>query len=400
MASFAGALLRLIFRGKPQEGRTSRMDEEQGVPNAPSTAGFGSAAVASTLGVNQNAIPHGHAHRRYLVSEDDPLTLYRLMVGISTSPYLGYSESSPIGTRPAANIGIYARVIHSEQKSKDRYKVFSILINACYFLQIVVAASLTAMGAAGVSHGAVTAFGAINTIIAGLLTFLKGSGLPARLKYYGNEWKKIREFIEQRERDFSRSNCTLDVFEIVATIDRMYNHTKQEIEMNTPDSYTSVTGGMRFRNGSNEKVGGIDVSKFEGLASKLNGTVQKLAVGLEGKAQDVTNRIHDHEKEISENVRGVQRTVVNRIDEKKESLDREASERTAQAAKALDDGKREVLGSKDQIEQAGTQAVRDASDTHRTVVGEMRAAASASMRGVADRLGHHHDSIQEGGEKK
>lgn len=61
------------------------------------------------------------------------------------------------------------------------------MINACYFLQIIVAAALTAMGAAGTSSQAITAFGAINTIIAGFLTFLKGSGLPGRLKYYGNE---------------------------------------------------------------------------------------------------------------------------------------------------------------------------------------------------------------------
>ncbi|OTA93508.1 hypothetical protein M434DRAFT_72995 [Hypoxylon sp. CO27-5] len=387
MASFASAVLRLIFKRKPQEGR---IDEEQVIPNA------GSTTIAPTLGSAPNALPH--SPRSYLVPEDDPLTLFRLMVGISTSPYLGYSESSPVGTRPAANIGIYSRVVHSEQKSKDRYKVFSILINACYFLQIVVAASLTAMGAAGVSHGAVTAFGAINTIIAGLLTFLKGSGLPARLKYYGNEWKKIREFIEQRERDFSRAGCTLDVYEVVATIDRMYNHTKQEIEMNTPDSYTSVTGNVRFRNGSDEKVGGIDVSKLEGLASRLkglDGTVEKLAAGIESKAHETAQRIHDHGKGLHEGVQEMGKATVGQVQETSAQVDREARERRAQAARAVDQGRIEVMDSKDRIEQAGTQVIRDAGETHRTAVGEMRAAASAQMRKVADKLGHHHDSEHE-----
>lgn len=215
MSSFTGAVLRLIFKRKPREGR---IDEEHAVQNGIPTVNPASTAMTSTIRSDTNVV----GHRSYRVAEDDPLMLFRLMVGISTSPYLGYSESSPIGTRPAANIGIYARVIHAEQKAKDSYKVYSILINACYFLQIVVAASLTAMGAAGVSHGAVTAFGAINTIIAGLLTFLKGSGLPGRFKYYSIEWKKIREFIEQRERDFSRARCTLDVYEVVAAIDRMW----------------------------------------------------------------------------------------------------------------------------------------------------------------------------------
>ncbi|KAI1142944.1 hypothetical protein F5Y05DRAFT_136957 [Hypoxylon sp. FL0543] len=391
MSSFVAAVLRLIFKRRPQEGRT---DEEQGGQNV------GPTNIAPTPGSASNALPHGH--RSYLVSDDDPLTLFRLMVGISTSPYLGYSESSPIGTRPAANIGIYSRVVHSEQKAKDRYKVFSILLNACYFLQIVVAASITAMGAAGVSHGAVTAFGAINTVIAGLLTFLKGSGLPGRLKYYGNEWKKLREFIEQRERDFSRAGCALNVYEVVETIDRMYNNTKREIEMNTPDSYTSVTGNVRFKNGSNEKIGGLDVSKLEGLASRLtglDGTVQKLAAGVESKTHEATQRIHDHGKGVQEGVREVGRATVSQVEETSAHIDREARERQEQAARAVTQGQREVIDSKDRIEQAGTQAVRDAGETHRTAVGEMRAAASAQMRSFADRLGHHHDSEHEGKER-
>lgn len=355
--------------------------------------------------MNANANVHApalpHEQRSYLVPEDDRLTLFRLMVGISTSPYLGYSESSPIGRRPAANIGIYARVVHSEQKSKDGYKVYSTLINACFFLQIVVAAALTAFGAAGVSHGAVTAFGAINTIIAGLLTFLKGSGLPARLKYYGNEWKKIREFIEQRERDFSRSGCTLDVYEVVATVDRMYNHTKREIEMNTPDGYTSVTASLgRFGHGSNEKIGGEHVSKLEGLASRLkglDGTVQKLAAGLDSKVQEVTHRVHHQGRETHEDTHGLGGAIEKEIDDGT----CEVQERAAQTARAIDKGKEEALDQTERIQQAGVQAVRDIGETHRTAMGEMRAVASAQMRKVTDKMPHlhHHDSRHDEGEK-
>ncbi|KAI1774087.1 hypothetical protein F4818DRAFT_92767 [Hypoxylon cercidicola] len=384
MVSFVSAALRLIFKRKPQEGH---IDEEHGhgVDNTPSMTGFGSNAMGSTLGGNTAYIPN---HRSYRVPEEDPLVLFRLMVGISTSPYLGYSQSSPVGTRPAANIGIYSRVVHAEQKAKDSFKVCSILINACYFLQIVVAASLTAMGAAGVSHGAVTAFGAINTIIAGLLTFLKGSGLPGRLKYYGNEWKKIREFIEQRERDFSRAGCTLNVFEVVATVDRMYNNTKQEIEMNTPDTYNSVAGNLRFKNGSSEKVAGVDVSKLDGL-------VQKLTSGLESKAQDMTHRLQEQGKEVGREVRGLHRTAVETFEDKTTDLNREVQERSAQAAQAVDESRRLAMDEKDRIEQAGVQAARDIDNTHRTAVGEMRSAASEQMRRVADRLGNHHDSRHE-----
>ncbi|OTB07516.1 hypothetical protein M426DRAFT_317825 [Hypoxylon sp. CI-4A] len=362
MASFTGALLRLVFKRRPQEGR---IDEEHGFPNASNGSATGHGP--NILGGGPNVL---HGHRSYRVTDDDPLALFRLMVGISTSQYLGYSESSPVGTRPAANIGIYTRVVHAEQKAKDRFKVFSIIINACYFLQIVVAASITAMGAAGVSHGAVTAFGAINTIIAGLLTFLKGSGLPARLKYYGNEWKKLREFIEQRERDFSRTGCTLDVYEVVATIDRMYSNTKQDIEMNTPDNYTSVTGNMLLRDG-------------------IEGTVGRMATGLENRAHNVSQRIQEHGRGIQEHVHGMGKAVIGEVEDHATSLDREAREHSAQVVRAVDEGQRGVIDSKDRIEQAGTQAVRDAGETHRT-----------AMQRFADNLhphdlGHHHDSKHE-----
>jgi hypothetical protein len=97
------------------------------------------------------------------------------------------------------------------------------------------------MGAANSNHVGITAFGAINTVIAGILTYLKGSGLPNRIRYYEHEWKRVREYIEQRERDFSRQDCRLDVNEVVSTIEAMYEQVKVDIQSNTPDNYISVS---------------------------------------------------------------------------------------------------------------------------------------------------------------
>ncbi|KAI0008549.1 hypothetical protein F4779DRAFT_438212 [Xylariaceae sp. FL0662B] len=384
MASLIEAIWRLAFRRKPREGR---MDEEH-ADNVAAGRGLGSNTIASTVG-HDSHFPPAQGHRSYQIPEDDSLTLFRLLLGINTSPYLGYSESSPVGTRPAANIGIYARVVHSERKAKDRFKVFSILINACYFLQIVVAASLTAMGAAGAGRGAVTAFGAINTVIAGLLTFLKGSGLPGRLKYYGNEWKKIREFIEQRERDFSRAGCTLDVFEVVRTVDKMYNDTKQEIEMNTPDSYTTITNAKRFAQDGETKIGGIDVSKIEGLASKLkglDGVVERLASGIEKKTEGVGHTILEHGRQVREGVRGFEEAVIRDIAGHKEQLGRETRERGAQATRAVDEGGVRVADEIEKIEQVGARTAKDLEESRNTAVDEVRSAAAAQMNKVAERL--------------
>ncbi|RYP54798.1 hypothetical protein DL768_000526 [Monosporascus sp. mg162] len=373
MASFMGSLMRLAFQRKARPGLAAPIDEESAV-NANKEPSRVSAAMSSDAGLAGMPLPRNG--RSYLIPTDDPLTMFRLMVGIVTSDQLGFTVSSPVGTRPAANIGIYARVVHSEQTAKDSFKVFSAVVNACYFLQIVVAAGLTAMSAGGARQGAITTFGAINTVIAGFLTFLKGSGLPGRLKYYGNEWKKIREYIEQRERDFAREGCTLDVYEVVKTIEKMYSNTKQDIEMNTPDSYTSIANQKQLAQGLDSRIGGIEVSKLEGIASKLkglDGTIDKLTGGVHKKAHDVTDDVHEREKEIEKEVRGAGKAVARDVEDHKARLghearqrqarlEQEARERQAQVSEAAAAGRQELGRAKDSAARTGHAIVDEATE--------------------------------------
>ncbi|PYH91321.1 hypothetical protein BO71DRAFT_486368 [Aspergillus ellipticus CBS 707.79] len=162
-----------------------------------------------------------------LVPPTDKLLVFRALTGIEPPPLLTHLQHI---RRIAPNIGIYTRVIRAEQTAATRYRFFSVLINVCLGIQIVVAAALTALGAASGPHSAVTAFGAINTIMAGVLTYLKGSGLPDRLKHYQNEWRNIREYVEQRERELCLGGCELDVFQEVQFIEYMYEGVKREIE--------------------------------------------------------------------------------------------------------------------------------------------------------------------------
>jgi hypothetical protein len=190
------------------------------------------------------------------------LNIFRHMVGIhSTKGFVPQTTSQKGHTsfladnshnnlhfdgRIAPNLGIYNRVCHREAQAKRGFKFATFFINGCLGVQIVVAAALTAMGAANSNHIGITAFGSINTVIAGILTYLKGSGLPNRIRYYEHEWKRVREYIEQRERDFSRQDCRLDVNEVVRAIEAMYEQVKADIQSNTPDNYISV-GDVRAR---------------------------------------------------------------------------------------------------------------------------------------------------------
>lgn len=162
-----------------------------------------------------------------LIPPNDKLLIFRALTGIDSVPAL---TSGGHLLRSAPNVGIYTRVIRNETKAARAYRIFNLLINTCLGIQIVVAAAVTAVGAASGPHSAVTAFGAINTIMAGILTYLRGSGLPDRLKGYQNKWKNIREYVEQREREFCLVGCTLDVQEEVFIVESMYQSIKSEME--------------------------------------------------------------------------------------------------------------------------------------------------------------------------
>lgn len=180
--------------------------------------------------------PHHHPDLHKLVPANNKLAVFRQLTGIDSVPALKLTE---ILGRPASNLGIYARTVRAEDRATLQYRIFSFLINACLGIQIIVAASLTALGAGNGPHRVVTGFGAINTIIAGFLTYLKGSGLPNRYKHQQNQWEKVREYIEQRERDFCLERCTLEVDEEIDIIERMYEDVRSEMESSMPDSYGS-----------------------------------------------------------------------------------------------------------------------------------------------------------------
>ena len=176
------------------------------------------------------------------VHVQDKLNTYRRVTGItSATEHKGEF-------RPASNLGIYARVVNNEKQALDAFKASSRLINSCLGLQLVVAAALTALGAGNGPHAVVTVFGAINTVIAGFLTYLKGSGLPNRHKFYASSWSKVREYMEQREREFERSDCVLDVEEVIKKVEDMYEEVRLDVEANEPEAYTS-TGQIKRNQG-------------------------------------------------------------------------------------------------------------------------------------------------------
>ena len=92
------------------------------------------------------------------------------------------------------------------------------------------------------SHIIITILGSINTVIAGLQTYLKGQGLPNRIQQYQFGLRKLREHIEDLERHFAQPGCKLDIDHEIKDILAMYRAVRQTEEDNKPDTYKAMGG--------------------------------------------------------------------------------------------------------------------------------------------------------------
>lgn len=220
------------------------------------------------------------------------------IVSSLTSSKRSSNTTAPMAvlSRPAPNIGIYQRVYANEQTYAKQFKIYSVIINGALGLQIMFAAALTALGAGNGSHKAVTVFGAANTVLAGLLTFLKGSGLPNRLKYYENSWSKVREYIEQRERDIASDVHRggfgwEEVAAEIAIIEKMYEDVRQDIEANTPESYVGMSNVMKNASSS---ANTINQSALTRGMSQLNSRLPTVQETTENVRTNVQDRIRSN----------------------------------------------------------------------------------------------------------
>jgi hypothetical protein len=296
------------------------------------------------------------------VAGEDKLATFRHLVGIQSSrasgPTHGGLPRLNFDGRAAPNLGMYNRVVRRERQAKRSYKFASVLINSCLGVQIVVAAALTALGAANSSHRAVTAFGAINTVIAGMLTYLKGSGLPNRIRYYENSWKRVREYIEQRERDFSRPDCNLDVYETVSIIESMYEEVKTDVQTNTPDSYISV-GDIRARGTASthpipklpsvNNAASAPTEKIKELELKYGPKVTEFFGGLVQKEEErlrhFASQLQEQKTEVARHGEQIEKgieTQRSRIVDLEKDVEKEAGERREHLAQIGRDIKDEI----------------------------------------------------------
>ncbi|KAK4199938.1 hypothetical protein QBC40DRAFT_76594 [Triangularia verruculosa] len=175
-------------------------------------------------------------------TNDENLVIFRRAVGInSTLPGSTDCRSLEEGRKSA--MGMYAAAMRAQRNKKLISRLVNLIVYASHFFQIIVGASLTALGPSAGEHAVlITVLGAVNTVIAGVLALLKGQGLPERLRHQVAEFRKLQDWIEQTEALLSVGVIGRDRKEVgllVQVAFKKYNAAKECEESTSQPEYNS-----------------------------------------------------------------------------------------------------------------------------------------------------------------
>lgn len=167
------------------------------------------------------------------------------------------------------NRGLYDRSLAQDTKNRVLYGMSTYVISFLYLLQILIAAALTGLSAyQQTSSVALTTLGAINTVLAGILAWLNGQGMPTRYRRARDQYREVVRAIEDTERTFAEidyivwdegTNPRPNAFLERDRLEQMYEDARQDQERNYPD----IQEGPNKAQMENEAEGMKDTIKAE-----------------------------------------------------------------------------------------------------------------------------------------
>lgn len=161
-----------------------------------------------------------------------------------------------------------------------------ISINLLYLVQILLAATFTALSAyEGAASVTLTVLGAINTVIAGILAWVKGRGMPNRFRKARDQYGAIVQSIEMTERMFAEyAQLTNPVNAEAASLDpraekdrleKMFEMARHDQQANYPDMYVERSDKAETIEKLEEVRSGVDRTKQD-LEAKVDALTREL----------------------------------------------------------------------------------------------------------------------------
>lgn len=128
------------------------------------------------------------------------LLIFRRAVGINSDKASTFTDSETLEKGRRRAVGVYKHVIEQQRRKRLVHHTLGIVLYISHFMQIIVAAVLTALGPNAKNYEVpITVLGAVNTVVAGVLALLKGSGVIERVSKDEVEFKKLQDWIEETE---------------------------------------------------------------------------------------------------------------------------------------------------------------------------------------------------------
>jgi hypothetical protein len=139
--------------------------------------------------------------------------------------------------------GLYKEVVRSRVISQYQFIISTLIFNISVILQVLLGATVTALGSQTQQHTAITVLAAANTVNAGLLALIHNSGLPDRFRNDWNEFDKVEMFLrELMETGIVKEGWDRD--QVIADCFHRYTAAKNTIWQNKPATYSSSTSSM------------------------------------------------------------------------------------------------------------------------------------------------------------
>lgn len=151
---------------------------------------------------------------------------------------------------------LYGRALALKKSQGRVYQFTAWVSNSLLLAQVVLGATLTALGASESSHVLITLFGVMNTIIAGVVAYLKSQGQPMRARSYRDDLERVVDEIENSEimwlgiskhmlgYDDIDTDKEVTVRSEVARLTRLYDRAVRNNTLNNPDMYMAGTTGF------------------------------------------------------------------------------------------------------------------------------------------------------------
>lgn len=151
---------------------------------------------------------------------------------------------------------IYFSLRREESDQHRLFHFYNLLTYTCLILQLVIASALIIIGAipsttssSGNDDGhlgyrvAVAVLGGITGLLTGVLSLLKGQGMPIRFLQYAGRLRQVREQIEFTERILRASMTdTVVTYQDVLKIWQDYENVFVERDINRPDAWATLSG--------------------------------------------------------------------------------------------------------------------------------------------------------------